>query len=101
MPLRNAHDLPKAGKIIALDVGEKTIGIAISDGLRLIAQPHTTLRHEKFTTTAQTLQNLATVECATCFVVGLPLHMNGSMSASADRATSFAHELEKKGYENL
>lgn len=95
MPTRNAHDLPKSGKIIALDVGEKTIGVAVSDGLRLIAQPKTTLHHEKFTSTVKELQKLATAENATCFVVGLPLHMSGEMSKSADRATSFAHELEK------
>lgn len=94
MPTRNAQDLPKSGKIIALDVGEKTIGVAMSDGMRMIAQPVTTLKYVKFGIVRDALHELSTKEQATCFVVGLPLHMSGDMSSSADRAMSFAHQLE-------
>lgn len=94
MPLRNAQDLPKTGKIIALDVGEKTVGVAMSDGMRMIAQPVTTLKYAKFGPVRDALRQMSETEKATCFVVGLPLHMSGEMSQSADRAMSFAHQLE-------
>lgn len=94
MPVSNAQNLPKTGKIIALDVGEKTVGVAMSDGLRMIAQPLTTLRYDKFANVRDALHELCTKEQASCFVIGLPLHMNGDMSPSADRAQSFAHQIE-------
>ncbi len=95
MPTRNVQDLPKAGKIAALDVGEKTIGLAISDVTRLIAQPKTTIANEKWQTVSEQLKQLIADEQITCFVVGLPLHMSGEMSPSADRAMSLASQLEQ------
>ena len=95
MPLRNAQDLPKSGKIIALDVGEKTVGVAMSDGMRMIAQPVTTLKYAKFGVVRDALREMSQTEQASCFVVGLPLHMSGEMSKSADRSMSFAHQLEE------
>ena len=95
MPLRNAQDLPKSGKIIALDVGEKTVGFAMSDGMRMIAQPVTTLKYAKFGVVRDALREMSQTEQASCFVVGLPLHMSGEMSKSADRSMSFAHQLEE------
>ena len=95
MPIRNTQELPQVGKIAALDVGTKTIGLAICDGLRLIAEPKTTLTNTKWKILRTQLQEVAQKEALCAWVVGLPLHMNGSISQSADRAMSFAHQLEE------
>ena len=95
MPLRNPKELPPSGKIAALDVGEKTIGVATSDHSRLIATPITTLQKGKWKAVSAALNELTQKEQITCFVVGLPLHMSGETSPSADRAMSVAHQLEE------
>ena len=95
MPTRNVHDLPNTGKIAALDVGEKTIGVAASDRGRLISQPITTLQKGKWKAVSQALGQFAQKEEISCFVVGLPLHLSGENSPSADRAMSVAHQLEE------
>ena len=95
MPIRNVQDLPTKGKIAALDVGEKTIGVATSDRGRMIAQPVATIKKGKWKTVAAELAAFAQKEEITCFVVGLPLHMSGENSPSADRAMSVAHQLEE------
>ena len=95
MPTRNVQDLPDTGKIAALDVGEKTIGLATSDRSRMIAQPVSTIKKGKWQAVAAQLAELTKHEEITCFVVGLPLHMSGENSPSADRAMSVAHQLEQ------
>ncbi len=50
-----AAALPRTGAIAGLDLGTKTIGVAVSDGLRQVASPITVIRREKFTLDAQAL----------------------------------------------
>ncbi|MBI1363411.1 MAG: Holliday junction resolvase RuvX [Proteobacteria bacterium] len=94
MPTRKAQDLPQTGKILCLDVGEKTLGIAVCDALRTIASPRTTIRRTKWGQDKQALGTLITTENITCIVVGLPLMMDGSQGASADRSLNFAKLVE-------
>ncbi len=80
-------------RLIGLDVGEKTIGIAISDGLAMTATPRETLRRRKFAMDAEHLLRLAREEGATAFIIGHPLHMDGSDSPRAQAARAFARNL--------
>ncbi|MFL5260086.1 MAG: Holliday junction resolvase RuvX, partial [Hyphomicrobiales bacterium] len=70
--------LPPRTPILGLDLGTKTIGIAISDLTRRIASPFHTIRRRKFTQDARELLDIAVRENARLFVIGLPLNMDGS-----------------------
>lgn len=86
--------LPPYGALIGLDLGSKTIGVAISDVLRSIASPH--LGHSRartFAKTAQPLADLAVNERAAGWVIGLPLNMDGTDGPSAQSARAFARNL--------
>lgn len=86
--------LPPHGALIGLDLGSKTIGVAISDILRSIASPH--LGHPRaktFAKTATPLVDLAVKERAAGFVIGLPLNMDGSDGPAAQSARAFCRNL--------
>jgi putative Holliday junction resolvase len=98
MILGNLQDLavvlaPNA-RLIGLDVGEKTIGIAISDERRIIASGRETIRRTKFAKDGARLAALALTEGAGGFVLGLPLNMNGSEGPRCQSVRQFAVNLE-------
>jgi putative Holliday junction resolvase len=97
MPVLTLSELRSAlapdARLIGLDLGEKTIGVALSDRLLTIATPYETLRRGKFTADAQTLQAIAAKEGAGGFAIGLPLNMDGSEGPSAQSARAFARNL--------
>ncbi len=76
-----------------LDLGEKTIGLALSDILLTVATPYGILDRGKFSTNAQELEGIATREGAGGYVIGLPLNMDGSAGPSAQSARAFARNL--------
>jgi putative Holliday junction resolvase len=95
MPTRNPLDLPASGKLAALDVGEKTVGLAVSDGLRLVANPRHTLRRTVWKDDKKTLAAFFADEGVVAVVVGLPLHLSGDQSPSSQAATAYAENIEK------
>ena len=88
-----AASLPPRGALIGLDVGTKTIGVALSDISRMIASGVTTIARTKFTADAQRLLSLATNHAAAGFVIGLPLNLDGSSGPRAQSTRSFAKNL--------
>ncbi len=82
-------------RVMALDVGEKTIGIAISDALLLTAQSRPTLRRKDLRSDLEALQRLATENEVHEIVVGQPLHMDGRESRQSQKVAYFATELRK------
>src|SRR5690606_38288341 len=86
--------LPHDGKLIAFDVGEKTFGIAICDGLRLAASPLPTLPRGKWAKDKPGILQILKREEIVGIVVGLPLSMAGSYSASTARSLSCGHTME-------
>ena len=85
--------LDAGARLIGLDLGEKTIGVAVSDTLRTIATPRVTLKRGKFAADAAALESLITDEAAGGLVIGLPLNMDGSDSPSAQSARAFARNF--------
>lgn len=81
------------GTLLGLDLGEKTIGVAVCDPDRAVATPVETIRRAKFTADAQRLAELARVRDAVGLVIGLPLNMDGTEGPSAQSARSFARNL--------
>ena len=80
---------------MALDVGDKTIGVAVSDALLLTAQSRPTIRRKNLTSDLETLRRLAVENEVHEIVVGHPLHMNGKESPQSQKVARFVDELHK------
>ncbi len=88
--------LPPTGKLLGLDLGTKTIGVAISDGMRYSATPLETIKRSKFTQDAARLIELIAENQAVGFVLGLPLNMDGSEGPRVQSTRAFARNLATK-----
>lgn len=85
------------GKLGGLDVGTKTIGLALCDAGWQFAGPSQTLRRSKFTQDLAALRTFATNEHLVGLVVGLPLNMDGSDSPRTQSVRAFARNLGPLG----
>jgi putative Holliday junction resolvase len=83
-------------KIMAIDVGEKTIGVAVSDPLAVTAQGITTLERVGVRKDAGAVIALAEAHGCDRIVIGLPLKLDGTNSAQTDKVTAFKTMLENK-----
>ncbi|MDF3853176.1 Holliday junction resolvase RuvX [Paracoccus sp. P2] len=90
-----AEALPRTGAVAGLDLGTKTIGVAVSDGLRGVASPLTVIRRTKFTADAQALLQIAAERALVGLVLGLPRNMDGSEGPRAQSTRAFARNLER------
>jgi len=88
--------LPASGKILGLDLGTKTIGIAVSDALRYSATPLETIRRTKFTQDAERIAHLLAENRAVAIVLGLPLNMDGTEGPRAQSTRAFARNLGQR-----
>jgi len=97
MPILSIEELkpalPDRARLIGLDLGEKTIGIALSDTLLTVATPMETLKRGKFGADAAKIEKIAAEQGAGGVVVGLPLNMDGSEGPSAQSARAFARNF--------
>lgn len=80
-------------RLIGVDLGTKTIGLALSDVERSIATPLETIRRTKFTTDAARLVALADQFDVAALVIGLPLNMDGSEGARVQATRAFVRNL--------
>ena len=85
--------LPREGALAGLDLGEKTIGVAVSDLRRSVATPLETIRRRKFTLDAQRLMEIAGARGLAGLVLGLPLNMDGSEGPRCQTTRAFARNL--------
>lgn len=83
----------RPGPLMGLDPGTKTIGVAVSDGLRLTATPLETIRRSKFAADAARLGAIAQHRGIVGVVVGLPRNMDGSEGPRAQSARAFARNV--------
>ena len=81
------------GRVIGLDVGTKTIGVAVSDPLRMFAQPVETVSRKGLKTDLPKLEALIKRHEVQAIVVGLPLELDGSESRSARLARQVGEGL--------
>ena len=94
MPILDLVDLPDARTpLVGLDLGEKTIGVAVSDATRMIASPLHTIRKGKFSDDAAALFKLMESRHASGIVVGLPVNMDGTEGSRAQSSRAFARNL--------
>ena len=85
--------LPKGAPLAGLDLGTKTIGVAISDTSLMIASPLALIRREKFTADAEALFALMAERGAGGLVIGLPVNMDGTEGPKCQSARAFARNL--------
>jgi putative Holliday junction resolvase len=101
MPIVDFPDLKASlvhdGRLMALDVGTKTIGVATSDVLRTLATPLTTLKRTKLAADLTRLAELARKHEATALVLGLPLNMDGSEGPRCQSVRQFAANIAANG----
>jgi putative pre-16S rRNA nuclease len=90
-----AKTLKTGERLMGLDLGSKTIGIAISDVTRQIATPIETIRRSKFSADAAQLLALAARENAAAIILGMPMNMDGSEGARAQSTRAFVRNLAK------
>ena len=88
-----APRLPPSGALIGLDLGTKTIGLALSDIGRRIASPLLTIARTKFTADAKALLAETARHRAVGLVLGLPLNMDGSEGPRVQATRAFARSL--------
>lgn len=88
--------LPQEARILGLDVGETTIGIAISDLRRVIATPLLTIERKKFSQDMGKLKEIIEKHSIAGLVIGLPLNMDGSNSRRTQSTKTFASNLCKQ-----
>jgi len=85
--------LPPRGALIGLDLGSKTIGVAVSDPGRRVATAVETIDRKRFNLDAERLFALAAERHAAGFVLGLPTNMDGSEGPRAQSTRAFARNL--------
>ncbi|HEY3797763.1 MAG TPA: Holliday junction resolvase RuvX [Caulobacteraceae bacterium] len=88
-----AGALPRNAPVAGLDLGEKTIGVAMSDVGRMIASPLELIRRTKFTADAAALMTLMAGRGAQGVVIGLPVNMDGTEGPRCQSVRAFARNL--------
>lgn len=89
MAIVDLADLPLA-PLVGLDLGEKTIGVAVSDATRTIASPLELIRKVKFTQDVEALFKLMESRGAAGLVIGLPVNMDGTEGPRCQSSRAFA-----------
>jgi putative Holliday junction resolvase len=92
-----AAALPQRGRLAGLDVGTKTIGIALCDAMWTIASPAETIRRAKFSVDRAILRDVVARQRVKGLVIGLPLNLDGSDSPRTQSVRAFARNLDDLG----
>ena len=99
MALLNMTDLraglPRGRRLIGIDPGAKTIGLALSDVLLMLASPYDTLRRGKLSVNAREISAIAARQEAGGLVCGLPLSLDGSLGPAAQAIRDWAGALSE------
>lgn len=100
MPIVEPSDMKSAlaprARLLGLDLGTKTIGLAVSDSAFLVASPVETLKRTKFTADAARLMAIVAEKEVGGLVLGLPRNMDGSEGPRAQSTRAFAQNMSGK-----
>ena len=101
MAIIGVHDLKTAlrprSRLLGLDVGSKTIGMALSDVTLMVATPYDTVRRTRFATDAARIAEVVAAEDVGGLIVGLPVSMDGSEGPRCQSVRQFAKNLAGAG----
>ena len=87
--------VPPDRRLMGLDLGTKTIGVATSDRTRMIATPIETIARKKFTQDAERLLAIANAENIGIIVLGLPVNMDGTEGPRCQSTRAFARNFAR------
>ena len=90
------NELQSNNSLIGLDLGTKTIGVAVSDIILSVATPIKTIKRKKFSTDADQLLRIISIKNCCGVVVGLPKNMDGSEGPRAQSTRAFARNFSAK-----
>ncbi len=90
-----ARALPPMTALAGLDLGDKTIGVAVSDSLRSVATPLETIRRKKFGVDAARLQEILSARRIGGVILGLPRNMDGSEGPRCQSTRAFARNFSR------
>lgn len=100
MPVLELEDfaayLGKFDRLMGLDLGTKTIGVALSDVTRMVASPLETLPKSKFSKDVENLRQIIRKQEVAGIVLGLPREMDGSYGKRAQSTRAFASNLSRE-----
>lgn len=85
-------------RILGLDPGSKRVGVALSDELQMIAQPHEYIPAEPGDELLAKLKNLVTEQGVETVIVGMPRNMDGSYGPAAEKSKAFIAKLKETLY---
>jgi putative Holliday junction resolvase len=85
--------LPRGGRLLGLDVGTKTIGVALSDSALTVAAPLTTVQRGKFAADAARLADIVAERGIGALIIGLPVGMDGREGPRCQSVRQFATNL--------
>lgn len=94
-------ECPKDNALMALDIGSKTIGIALSDSAQSMAFPKDTLKRTKFSRDLKTLEEIIRDYEVGGYILGFPLHMDGTEGRRCQSIRDFAAEFKSQLSEDL
>ena len=95
------QDLPRQTRLLGLDIGEKTIGLAVSDSSQSVASPLETIRRSKFAKDMERLKEVIAERKVGALVLGLPINMDGSEGPRCQSVRQFARNLSALAGINL
>jgi putative Holliday junction resolvase len=84
------------GRLIGLDIGERRIGVAVSDEMNVVALPERVIERRNLEDDLRALSDLAREKRARGFIVGLPIRLDGSQGKEAQRVAEFARKLAQR-----
>lgn len=87
--------LPLGQRLLGLDMGTKKIGVALSDTLRIIATPHSTIIRKSFAKDIKAIRAIINEHNVAGLIIGLPIQMDGGEGDSCQMVRGFAAKLEK------
>jgi putative holliday junction resolvase len=90
--------LPSGGRLIALDVGSKTIGTALCDAGWNFASPAALIRRTKFTADKAAITQMMAAQSVHGIIIGLPLNLDGSDSPRTQSTRAFARNMDDLGF---
>ena len=91
-----AAELPRARALVGLDLGTKTIGVSVSDGLLSVASPLETIKRTKYTADAARLEQIIDARNIGGIVLGLPFNMDGSEGPRCQSTRAFARNFARQ-----
>jgi putative Holliday junction resolvase len=96
LPISQLKDIvPRGARLLGLDIGTKTIGLALSDPMWTVATSFETIRRTKFTKDAERLFAIVDEHKVGALILGLPVNMNGTEGPRCQSVRQFASNIVK------